>query len=87
MERRTPLKSYGYNSAQRDPVMDAELGDSTASLELVQDREGSGRLAMGFLKANRLVAREHELVMSVKQLRRGRLHDTLDRGTRRLITG
>ena len=37
--------------------MDAELGDSTASLELVQDREGTERLAEGFLEANRLVTK------------------------------
>jgi len=67
--------------------MDAELGDSTASLEMVQDVDGTERLSEGFLEANRLVAKEHQLVMSAKQLRRGRLHYTLDRGTRRLITG
>jgi hypothetical protein len=44
LERRTPLKSYGYNSALRDPVMDAELGDSTGSMKLVQDRTGSDLL-------------------------------------------
>ncbi len=33
------------------------------------------------------MAKEHELLMSAKQLRRGRLHYTLDRETRRLITG
>ncbi len=67
--------------------MDAELGDSTASLQLVQDREGTEILAEWFLEANKLVAKEHKLVMSAKQLRRGRLHSTLDRGTLRLITG
>ncbi len=87
MERRTPLRSYGYNSALRDPVMDAELGDSTGSLKVVHDRDGTGRLAEGFLEANRLVAKEHKLVMSAKQLRKGRMHCTLDHGTRRLITG
>jgi hypothetical protein len=67
--------------------MDAELGDSTASLELVQDVDGTGRLTEGFLEANRLVAKEHRLVMSAEQHRMGRLHCTLDRGTRRLLTG
>ncbi len=33
------------------------------------------------------MAKEHKLLMSAKQLRRGRLHYTLDRGTRRLNTG
>ncbi len=50
--------------------MDAELGDSTGSLELVRDRDGTERLAEGFLDANRLVAKEHKLLMSAKQLRR-----------------
>jgi hypothetical protein len=61
--------------------MDAELGDSTGSLELVQDRDGTERLADGFLEANSLLAVEHKLLMSNTHLRRGRLHDTLDRGT------
>ncbi len=38
-------------------------------MELVQDRAGSD-LPGGFLEANRLVAKEHKLVMSAKQLRR-----------------
>ncbi len=50
--------------------MDAEPANSTGSMELVQYREGTERLAEGFLKANRLVAKEHELVMSAEQLRR-----------------
>ena len=50
--------------------MHAELGDSTASLELVQDMDRTERLAEGFLEANRLVAKEQKLVMSAKQLRR-----------------
>ncbi len=33
------------------------------------------------------MAKEHKLLMSAKQLRRGRLNCTLDRGTRRLLTG
>ncbi len=75
------MRSYGYNSELRDSVMDAELGDSTGSLELVQNRDGTERLAEGFMEAIRLVAKEHKLVMSAEQLRRGRLHYTLDRGT------
>ncbi len=50
--------------------MDAALGDSTASLELVQDVDGTGRFAEGFLEVIRLVAKEHKLVISAKQLRR-----------------
>ncbi len=50
--------------------MHAELGDSTASLELVQDVDGTGRLVEGFSDANRLVAKEHKLLLSAKQLRR-----------------
>ncbi len=50
--------------------MDAELGDYTRSMEMVQDREGTERLAEGFLEANRLLAKERNLVMSAKQLRR-----------------
>jgi hypothetical protein len=75
------LRSYGYNCTLRDSVMNEELCDSTASLELVQNRDGTERLAEGFMEANRHVAKEHELVMSAEQLRRGRLHYTLDRGT------
>ncbi len=33
------------------------------------------------------MAKDHELVMSAKQLRRVRLHYTLDLGTQRLLTG
>jgi hypothetical protein len=54
---------------------------STGSLELVQNRDGTGRLTEGFLEANRLVAKEHKLLMSAKQLRSFRMHSTLDRGT------
>ncbi len=50
--------------------MDAELCDSTGSLELVQDRESAERLSEGFLEVNRLVAKEHILSMLAKQLRR-----------------
>ncbi len=60
--------------------MDVELGDFTWSLRLVQDRDGTERLAEGFLEANRLVAKEHKLLMSAKQLRRGCLNCTLDVG-------
>ncbi len=81
------MRSYGYNCTLSGSVVDAELGDSTGSLELVQARVSTERLAKGFLEANRLVAKVHELVMSAKQLRRGSMHYTLDRGTRRLITG
>jgi hypothetical protein len=77
----------GYNSTRRDSVIDAELGDSTGSLKVVQDGDNTERSAEGFLEANRLVAKEHKLLMSAKQLRRGRLHCTLDRGTRCTITG
>ncbi len=76
-----------YHCTLRDSGKDVELGDSTRSLELVQDVDGTGRLAERFMEANRLVAKEHKLLMSAKQLRRGRLHSTLHRGTRRLITG
>ncbi len=61
--------------------MDAKLGDSTRSMELVQDRESTERLAERFMEANRLVAKDHELVMSAKQLTRGRLHYMVDCGT------
>ncbi len=50
--------------------MNAELGDSTGSLELVHDTESTERLAEGVLEANRLVAKMHKLLMSAKQLRR-----------------
>ncbi len=36
----------------------------------MQDVEGTERLAEWFLEANRLVAKEHKLLMSAKQLRR-----------------
>ncbi len=39
-------------------------------MKLVQDRDNTERSAKGFLEANRLVARELDLVMSAKQLRR-----------------
>jgi hypothetical protein len=58
--------------------MDAELSDSTASLELVQGVDGTERLAEGFLEASMLAAKEHKLLMSAKQLKKGRLHYTLD---------
>ncbi len=37
--------------------MDAEVGDTAASLELVQDVDGTGILVEGFLETNRLVAK------------------------------
>ena len=39
-------------------------------MKLVQDVDGTARLAEWFLEANRLVAKEHKLLMSAKQLRR-----------------
>jgi hypothetical protein len=53
--------------------MDAQLCDSTGSMELVQNRDGTERLDEGFLEANWLVEMVHELMMSAKQLKRGRL--------------
>jgi hypothetical protein len=50
--------------------MDAEPSDSIVLIELVPDRKGTERLAEGFLEANRLVAKEHKLLISDKQLRR-----------------